>query len=131
MVCGCGIMMDLRQIVAGFLTFSMFAMLPTTDTLGQLQSEYTKRVYNSKLQYLKNIAGTLAMELAEDGAQAAKLSSAILSSASVSSGDWGEHMVSKVPSAFQQYIEECKRLRFDTIEPKFRSLNFLRKVFCS
>ncbi|GAB2226338.1 hypothetical protein Drorol1_Dr00022140 [Drosera rotundifolia] len=40
----------------------------------------------------------------------------------VSSGDWGEHLVRKDPSAFQQYIEECKRLGFDTIEPNVRSL---------
>ncbi|KAL7088782.1 hypothetical protein ACP275_13G148400 [Erythranthe tilingii] len=34
----------------------------------------------------------------------------------VSSGDWAEHLPRKGPSAFQDYIEECKQLGFDTIE---------------
>ncbi|EYU27847.1 hypothetical protein ABFS82_13G119000 [Erythranthe guttata] len=34
----------------------------------------------------------------------------------VSSGDWAEHLPRKGPSAFQDYIEECKRLGIDTIE---------------
>ncbi|XP_022977546.1 kinesin-like protein KIN-14A [Cucurbita maxima] len=53
------------------------AMPPSTDALGQLLSEYTKRVYSSQLQHLKDIAGTLAMEEAEDAAQVTKLRSAL------------------------------------------------------
>lgn len=34
----------------------------------------------------------------------------------ISAGDWGEHFLRKGPSALKQYIEECKRLGFDTIE---------------
>ncbi|MED6131823.1 Kinesin-like protein KIN-14B [Stylosanthes scabra] len=53
------------------------AMPPQTDALGQLLFEYSKRVYSSQLQHLKDIAGTLAMEEAEDAAQVAKLRSAL------------------------------------------------------
>lgn len=56
------------------------------------------------------------MELAEDADQAAKLSSAICNSANVSSGDWGEHMVCKGPSALQQYIGECKSLEIHKLK---------------
>lgn len=48
-----------------------------TDALGQLLSEYTKRVYSSQLQHLKDIAGTLATEEAEDLAHVNKLRSAL------------------------------------------------------
>ncbi|XP_048493632.1 protein HEAT-STRESS-ASSOCIATED 32 [Beta vulgaris subsp. vulgaris] len=34
----------------------------------------------------------------------------------ISTGDWGEHQLRKGPSALKHYIEECKRLGFDTIE---------------
>ncbi|KAJ8437877.1 hypothetical protein Cgig2_031393 [Carnegiea gigantea] len=34
----------------------------------------------------------------------------------VSTGDWGEHWLRKGPSVVKEYIEECKRLGFDTIE---------------
>ncbi|CAA0835946.1 Aldolase-type TIM barrel family protein [Striga hermonthica] len=34
----------------------------------------------------------------------------------VSTGGWAEHLLRKGPSAFEDYIEECKRLGFDTIE---------------
>ncbi|KAJ4714545.1 Kinesin-like protein [Melia azedarach] len=53
------------------------ALPPNTDALGQLLSEYSKRVYNSQLQHLKDIAGTLATEEAEDASQVAKLRSAL------------------------------------------------------
>ncbi|XP_057548370.1 kinesin-like protein KIN-14A isoform X2 [Amaranthus tricolor] len=43
--------------------------LQNTDALGQLLFEYTKRVYTSQLQHLKDIAGTLSMEMAKDPAQ--------------------------------------------------------------
>ncbi|KAF9678191.1 hypothetical protein SADUNF_Sadunf07G0009400 [Salix dunnii] len=48
-----------------------------TDALGQLLSEYAKRVFTSQMQHLKDIAGTLATEVAEDAAQVAKLRSAL------------------------------------------------------
>ncbi|XP_074272087.1 protein HEAT-STRESS-ASSOCIATED 32 [Silene latifolia] len=34
----------------------------------------------------------------------------------VSTGDWGEHLLRKGPSAIKEHIEECRRLGFDTIE---------------
>ncbi|CAD5328601.1 unnamed protein product [Arabidopsis thaliana] len=34
----------------------------------------------------------------------------------VSTGDWAEHMLRSGPSAFKDYVEECKQLGFDTIE---------------
>ncbi|KAL2475546.1 Aldolase-type TIM barrel family protein [Abeliophyllum distichum] len=34
----------------------------------------------------------------------------------VSTGDWAEHLLRKGPSAFKEYIEECKQMGFDTIE---------------
>lgn len=34
----------------------------------------------------------------------------------VSTGGWAEHLMRKGPSAFRDYIEECKCLGFDTIE---------------
>ncbi|PON64820.1 (2R)-phospho-3-sulfolactate synthase [Trema orientale] len=40
----------------------------------------------------------------------------------VSTGDWAEHMLRKGPSAFKQYIEECKQLGFDTVELNVESL---------
>lgn len=64
-------------IMDGWMAGLGAAMPPSTDALGQLLSEYTKRVYTSQLQHLKDIAGTLAMEIAEDSAQVAKLRSAL------------------------------------------------------
>ncbi|CAK9135457.1 unnamed protein product [Ilex paraguariensis] len=40
----------------------------------------------------------------------------------VSTGDWAEHLHRKGPSAFKEYIEECKQLGFDTIELDVGSL---------
>lgn len=40
----------------------------------------------------------------------------------VSTGDWAEHILSKGPSAFKEYVEECKHLGFDTIELNVASL---------
>ncbi|KAI9127323.1 hypothetical protein K1719_001882 [Acacia pycnantha] len=45
------------------------AMPPDTDALGQLLFEYSKCDYTSQLQHLKDIAGMLATEEAEDVAQ--------------------------------------------------------------
>ncbi|KAK9284193.1 hypothetical protein L1049_023362 [Liquidambar formosana] len=64
-------------IMDGWMAGLGAAMPPSTDALGQLLSEYAKRVYSSQLQHLKDIAGTLAMEEAEDSAQVAKLRSAL------------------------------------------------------
>lgn len=40
----------------------------------------------------------------------------------VSTGDWAEHLARKGPSAFKDYIAECKQLGFDTIEIDVGSL---------
>ncbi|KAL2905857.1 Kinesin-like protein KIN-14A [Bienertia sinuspersici] len=64
-------------IMDGWMAGLGAALPPSTDALGQLLSEYTKRVYTSQLQHLKDISGTLAMEIAEDPAQVAKLRSAL------------------------------------------------------
>lgn len=40
----------------------------------------------------------------------------------VSTGDWAEHILHKGPSAFTEYVEECKQLGFDTIELNAGSL---------
>ncbi|KAK7319559.1 hypothetical protein RJT34_04281 [Clitoria ternatea] len=40
----------------------------------------------------------------------------------VSTGDWAEHIIRKGPSAFKDYVEECKELGFDTIELNVGSL---------
>ncbi|KMT09267.1 hypothetical protein BVRB_6g133670 [Beta vulgaris subsp. vulgaris] len=64
-------------IMDGWMAGLGAALPPSTDALGQLLSEYTKRVYTSQLQHLKDIAGTLAMEMAEDPTQVAKLRSAL------------------------------------------------------
>ncbi|KAL8229028.1 hypothetical protein R6Q57_013933 [Mikania cordata] len=64
-------------IMDGWMAGLGAAMPPITDALGQLLVEYAKRVYNSQLQHLKDIAGTLATEAAEDAAQVAKLRSAL------------------------------------------------------
>ncbi|KAI5324787.1 PREDICTED: kinesin [Prunus dulcis] len=64
-------------IMDGWMAGLGAAVPPNTDALGQLLSEYSKRVYSSQLQHLKDIAGTLASEGAEDAAQVAKLRSAL------------------------------------------------------
>lgn len=40
----------------------------------------------------------------------------------VSTGDWAEHFLRRGPSAFKEYVEECKLLGFDTIEFNVGSL---------
>lgn len=42
----------------------------------------------------------------------------------VSTGDWAEHLLRKGPSGFKEYIEECTRLGFDTVEFNMGSLGF-------
>ncbi|XP_020239406.1 kinesin-like protein KIN-14B [Cajanus cajan] len=64
-------------IMDGWMAGLGAAMPLHTDALGQLLFEYSKRVYSSQLQHLKDIAGTLATEEAEDAAQVAKLRSAL------------------------------------------------------
>ncbi|KAF7829290.1 kinesin-like protein KIN-14B [Senna tora] len=64
-------------IMDGWMAGLGAALPPNTDALGQLLFEYSKRVYTSQLQHLKDIAGTLATEEAEDAAQVAKLRSAL------------------------------------------------------
>ncbi|XP_074568345.1 kinesin-like protein KIN-14L [Curcuma longa] len=64
-------------IMDGWMAGLGTAQPPSTDALGQLLSEYTKRVYSSQLQHLKDIAGTLATEEAEDHAHVNKLRSAL------------------------------------------------------
>ncbi|GFP90699.1 kinesin-like protein kca2 [Phtheirospermum japonicum] len=64
-------------IMDGWMAGLGAAQPPNTDALGQLLSEYARRVYTSQLQHLKDIAGTLATEAAEDSAQVAKLRSAL------------------------------------------------------
>lgn len=64
-------------IMDGWMAGLGAAQPPNTDALGQLLSEYTKRVYSSQLQHLKDIAGTLATEEAEDFAHVNKLRSAL------------------------------------------------------
>ncbi|MCL7036435.1 hypothetical protein MKW94_020733 [Papaver nudicaule] len=64
-------------IMDGWMAGLGAALPPNTDALGQLLSEYSKRVYTSQLQHLKDIAGTLATEEAEEAAQVAKLRSAL------------------------------------------------------
>ncbi|XP_042408908.1 kinesin-like protein KIN-14L [Zingiber officinale] len=64
-------------IMDGWMAGLGTAQPPSTDALGQLLSEYTKQVYSSQLQHLKDIAGTLATEEAEDHAHVSKLRSAL------------------------------------------------------
>ncbi|XP_059624154.1 kinesin-like protein KIN-14B [Cornus florida] len=64
-------------IMDGWMAGLGAALPPSTDALGQLLCEYSKRVYTSQLQHLKDIAGTLATEDAGDSAQVAKLRSAL------------------------------------------------------
>ncbi|XP_028769402.1 kinesin-like protein KIN-14B isoform X2 [Neltuma alba] len=64
-------------IMDGWMAGLGAALPPQTDALGQLLFEYTKRLYTSQLQHLKDIAGTLAAEEVEDAAQVFKLRSAL------------------------------------------------------
>ncbi|XP_010484356.1 PREDICTED: kinesin-like protein KIN-14B [Camelina sativa] len=64
-------------IMDGWMAGVGAAVPPHTDALGQLLSEYAKRVYTSQMQHLKDISGTLASEEAEDAGQVAKLRSAL------------------------------------------------------
>lgn len=64
-------------IMDGWMAGLGAAQPPNTDALGQLLSEYTKRVYSSQLQHLKDIAGTLATEEADDFPHVNKLRSAL------------------------------------------------------
>nr|CAD1826270.1 unnamed protein product [Ananas comosus var. bracteatus] len=64
-------------IMDGWMAGLGTAQLPSTDALGQLLSDYSKRVYTSQLQHLKDIAGTLATEEADDLAHVNKLRSAL------------------------------------------------------
>uniref|UniRef100_A0A0E0HMQ6 Kinesin motor domain-containing protein n=1 Tax=Oryza nivara TaxID=4536 RepID=A0A0E0HMQ6_ORYNI len=64
-------------IMDGWMAGLGTARPPSTDALGQLLSEYTKRVYTSQLHHLKDIAGTLATEVADDPAHVSKLRSAL------------------------------------------------------
>ncbi|KAJ1699722.1 hypothetical protein LUZ63_008234 [Rhynchospora breviuscula] len=64
-------------IMDGWMAGLGTAQFPSTDALGQLLSEYAKRVYTSQLQHMKDIAGTLATEDANDQASVTKLRSAL------------------------------------------------------
>ncbi|KAL2521761.1 Kinesin-like protein KCA1 [Forsythia ovata] len=64
-------------IMDGWMAGLGAAQPPHTDALGQLLSEYARRVYSSQLQHLRDISGTLATEVAEDSAQVAKLRGAL------------------------------------------------------
>ncbi|KAM3209108.1 hypothetical protein ACQJBY_063662 [Aegilops geniculata] len=64
-------------IMDGWMAGLGTAQPPSTDALGQLLSEYSKRVYTSQLQHLKDIAGTLATEEADGPVHVSKLRSAL------------------------------------------------------
>ncbi|MED6174672.1 Kinesin-like protein KIN-14B [Stylosanthes scabra] len=64
-------------IMDGWMAGLGAAQPSNTDALGQLLLEYSKRVYTSQLQHLKDIAGTLGTEEADNTAQVAKLRSAL------------------------------------------------------
>ncbi|XP_051204272.1 kinesin-like protein KIN-14L [Lolium perenne] len=64
-------------IMDGWMAGLGTAQPPSTDALGQLLSEYAKRVYTSQLQHLKDIAGTLSTEEADDPVHVSKLRSAL------------------------------------------------------
>ncbi|KAJ0074818.1 hypothetical protein Patl1_34978 [Pistacia atlantica] len=51
----------------------------------------------------------------------------------VSTTNWAKHLFRSGPSAFEQYIEDCKKVGFDTVELNVGSLevpkeNLLRRV---
>ncbi|KAL2636418.1 hypothetical protein R1flu_007897 [Riccia fluitans] len=64
-------------IMDGWMSGLGVPQRPSTDALGQLLSDYTKLVYTSELQHLKDISATLATEEAEDLAQVAQLRSGL------------------------------------------------------
>ncbi|XVF59093.1 hypothetical protein PTKIN_Ptkin07bG0247200 [Pterospermum kingtungense] len=64
-------------IMDGWMAGLGAAVPPNTDALGQLLAEYAKWVFTSQLQHLKDIAGTLATEEADDASHVAKLRSAL------------------------------------------------------
>lgn len=64
-------------IMDGWMSGLGVPQRPSTDALGQLLSDYTKRVYTSQLHHLKDVAATLATEEADDLGQIAKLRSAL------------------------------------------------------
>lgn len=47
----------------------------------------------------------------------------------VSTGEWAEHLVRNGPSAFQEYVEDCKQVGFDTIELNVGSLEIPEETF--
>ncbi|BBN04338.1 hypothetical protein MPTK1_3g03760 [Marchantia polymorpha subsp. ruderalis] len=64
-------------IMDGWMSGLGVPQRPSTDALGQLLSDYTKLVYSSELQHLKDVAATLATEEAEEIAQVAQLRSGL------------------------------------------------------
>ncbi|OVA13164.1 (2R)-phospho-3-sulfolactate synthase [Macleaya cordata] len=46
----------------------------------------------------------------------------------VSTGQWAEHLLRQGPSAFKEYVQECKQLGFDTIELNVGSLEVPEEV---
>lgn len=64
-------------IMDGWMSGLGVPQRPSTDALGQLLSDYAKRVYTSQLQHLKDVAATLATEEADDLNQVSKLRSAL------------------------------------------------------
>ncbi|XP_078433727.1 aldolase-type TIM barrel family protein [Wolffia australiana] len=42
----------------------------------------------------------------------------------VSSGDWGEQVLRRGPAAFKEYVEDCRDMGFDLIEPNSSFINF-------
>ncbi|MCO5554448.1 hypothetical protein L7F22_007978 [Adiantum nelumboides] len=47
----------------------------------------------------------------------------------MSTGNWAEHLLMKGPSAFKQYVQECKDIGFDTLELNVDLLNFQEDDF--
>ncbi|CAM6083934.1 unnamed protein product [Calypogeia fissa] len=64
-------------IMDGWMSGLGVPQRPSTDALGQLLSDYTKLVYSTELQHLKDIAATLATEEADDIPQVAQLRSGL------------------------------------------------------
>lgn len=64
-------------IIDGWMAGLGVPQHPSTDSLGQLLSDYTKLLYTSQLQHLKDVAGTLATEEAENLANVTRLRSAL------------------------------------------------------
>lgn len=64
-------------IIDGWMAGLGVPQHPSTDSLGQLLSDYTKLLYTSQLQHLKDVAGTLATEEAENLASVTRLRSAL------------------------------------------------------